>query len=84
MEMFYTHLVRMLDDKNKYWRRNTIILCDGASYHTSEAMRLLYSRHQIPIMFTGPHSYAASPIELFFAAFKKNDINPSKVKTGKE
>ena len=45
MELFYTHLVRMLDDKDKYWRRNTIIMCDGASYHTSEAMRDLYQKH---------------------------------------
>ena len=83
MEMFYTYLVRMLDEKDKYWRRNTIILCDGASYHTSEDMRALYERHQIPILFTGLHSYAASPIELFFAAFKKGDVNPNKIPTGK-
>ena len=34
-------------------------------------------------MFTGPHSYSASPVELLFAHFKADDINPRKLKTGK-
>ena len=37
----------------------------------------------MPIMFTGPHSYDASPIELFFAALKSKDINPLNLPTGK-
>ena len=83
MELFFTHLIKMLDDKSPYWRLDTYIMLDGASYHTSGAMRDFYKRHNIPIIFTGPHSYQASPIELFFAAFKKNDVNPNQVKTGK-
>ena len=31
----------------------------------------------------GPYSYDAAPCELFFAAFKRADINPSKVPLGK-
>ena len=38
---------------------------------------------RIPILFTGPHSYDAVPAELLFAAFKADDINPSKVPQGK-
>ena len=77
-------MIKMLDKKNRYWRRDTIFMLDGASYHTSEGMRDFYKRNNIPILFTGPHSYSASPIELFFAAFKKSDVNPNKVPTGKE
>ena len=47
-------------------------------------MMEFYQKHCIPVMFTGPHSYDASPIELFFAAFKSKDINPSKLPMGKQ
>ena len=57
---------------------------DGAPYHQSVAMLEFYEEHQVPIMFTGPHSYDASPIELFFAAFKSRDINPEQLATGKK
>jgi hypothetical protein len=40
-------------------------------------------RLNVPIIMLGPYSYDAAPIELFFAAFKKADINPSKVPLGK-
>ena len=38
---------------------------------------------RVPIMFTAPHCYSAEPCELWFAAFKKSDINPRHVSTGK-
>jgi hypothetical protein len=38
----------------------------------------------VPVIFTGPHSYAAAPIELLFAHFKAADINPRRLKTGKK
>ena len=38
---------------------------------------------RVPIMMMGPYSYDIAPCELFFAAFKSADINPSKVPTGK-
>ena len=38
---------------------------------------------KMPILFTGTHSYDASPCELWFAHFKKADVNPRHVKTGK-
>ena len=84
MELFFTNFIKLLDEKDKYWRKTTIIMLDGASYHTSESMMRFYKDNRVPLIFTGPHSYAASPIELFFAAFKKDDINPSKVPTGKQ
>ena len=61
-----------------------MILLDGAPYHTSEVMMEFFKEHQVPVMFTGPHSYDASPIELFFAAFKSKDVNPEKLSTGKK
>ena len=46
-------------------------------------MLAFLKKNLVPVMFTGPHSYDASPIELFFAAFKNKDINPDRIKTGK-
>ena len=43
----------------------------------------MYKKLKIPILFTGPHSYDAAPVELYFAHFKAADINPRKVKTSK-
>ena len=34
-------------------------------------------------MLLGPHSYDTAPCELFFAQFKKVDINPRHIPTGK-
>jgi len=83
MEMFLTRLLEQLDAERKDWRTYTLIMMDGAPYHMSAVMMAFYERNKVPVIFTGPHSYDASPIELFFAAFKSKDINPNKFKTGK-
>ena len=38
MELFFSHLIHMLDSKNKNWRRDTLIMLDNAPYHTSKVM----------------------------------------------
>ena len=60
-----------------------MIILDYAPYHTSKTTLRMFQQLQLPICFTGPHSYDASPIELWFAAFKSKDINPRHVKTSK-
>ena len=82
--MYFTNLLKILDKKGKGWRQYTVILLDGAPYHTSDVMMKFFKEYQVPVMFTGPHSYDASPIELFFAAFKSKDVNPEKLSTGKK
>ena len=67
-----------LDQEDAEWRTNTVILLDNAAYHTSDSTLNLMQGLQIPILFTGPHSYDAAPIELLFAAFKSNDLNEEK------
>ncbi len=83
MELFFHSLVRTLDSERPNWRRDTVIVMDNAPYHTSNAALKLFEKLQLPILFTGPHSYAACPCELFFASFKAKDVNPRKAKTGK-
>ena len=84
MEIYFQHLVRILDRERIDWRSDTVIMLDNASYHASKSALSVFARLEIPILFTGPYSYAASPIELFFAAFKSRDINPRKIPTGKK
>ena len=58
-------------------------MMDNATYHTSPSLLKILALLEVPVLYTGPHSYQASPIELFFAAFKADDINPRRVATGK-
>ena len=83
MEIFFQYLVKKLDAENSLWRNTTVVLLDNASYHTSNEAFQVYRKFRIKTIFTGPYSYDASPIELLFAAFKDDDINPRKLKTGK-
>ena len=54
-------------------------MLDNASYHKSDSALRVLRDLDIPVIFTGPHSYLASPCELLFAALKKDDINPRKI-----
>ena len=83
MELFFTRLVMLLDERDLRWRQKMVLMLDNAPYHTSNEMMQFYERNRLPILFTGPHSYAASPVETFFAHFKRTDINPSQLPTGK-
>ena len=76
MELFFRDLARKLDGERKDWRSDTLIVLDNAPYHTSQVTIDLFKNLRLPICFTGPHSYDASPCELMFAHFKAADINP--------
>ena len=60
-----------------------VILVDSASYYQSSDFFEVASRLRLPLMLLGPHSYDAAPCETFFAHFKRVDINPRHVPTGK-
>ena len=83
MELYFNTLIKLLDKKDPGWRSKTIILLDNAPYHSSNDMMAYYEKHRVPLLFTGPHSYAASPIETWFAHFKRGNINQDDLKTGK-
>ena len=83
MEIFFRQLVLKLDAERKGWRKDTVILLDNAPYHTCTTTMNLFEGLEIPILFTGPHSYDAAPCELLFAQFKAADINPNRLPTGK-
>jgi len=83
MEIFFRALVKKLDKERAHWRDDTVLILDGAPYHNSKATMKLLEVLKIPVLFTGPHSYAGVPCELWFSAFKSKDVNPRKVPTAK-
>ena len=84
MRVFLHALIKKLEARDKYWYHNTILMCDNASYHNCASTLQVFEELGMPVLFTGPHSYSASPAELVFAAFKRVDINPRKFPTGKK
>lgn len=83
MDLFLRALVKKLKAERGDWQNNTVMLWDNAPYHSSKATLKVLEQLKIPTLFTGPHSYDASPVELFFAHFKDRDINPRHVPSGK-
>ena len=84
MRIFFNALIKKLESKDKYWYHNKVIMLDNATYHSCKATLQVFEELGVPVLFTGPHSYSACPAELVFAAFKRVDINPRKVPTGKK
>ena len=83
MEIYLHQLAKTLDLERPGWRKNTCLMLDNAPYHSSPSTLRVLEKLKIPVLFTGPHSYDASPCELFFAHFKRADINPNRLATGK-
>jgi hypothetical protein len=83
INLFIRDLVRQLNEGKRNWRKDTLIYWDNAPYHKSAATLKLLEELQVPIMFSGPHSYDTAPCELWFALFKKVNINIHRLKTGK-
>ena len=61
-----------------------MLLLDGARYHTSKATRQALKLIGCNFVISAPYSYDAAPIELYFAYFKKVQINADGEKTGKK
>ena len=83
MMLFISSLAKQLTKEQKDWRSNTVFLLDGASYHKSKETRSMFQSLGISVMLSAPYSYSAAPVELFFANFKKTNINTMCLPTGK-
>ena len=84
MRIFFHALVKRLDAVDRNWYRTHVIMCDNATYHSCGAALRIFEELGVPLHLTGPYSFSASPIELFFAAFKAFDINPLNLPVGKK
>jgi transposase len=68
--LFMTLLCRKLDQDRPDWRETTIIIMDNASYNKTDDCIRHYNSLRIPMIFSGPYSFDASPVEKVFAYFK--------------
>ncbi len=81
--LFIQQLEIKLTTERPGWKEDTVILIDNAKYHSAGLTREYFAHHGIRIMFTGPYSYSGSPVELYFAALKSTNLNPTMHATGK-
>ena len=54
-----------------------------ATYHKTPEMRECYKYLGLKVVLSAPYSYAAAPVELWFARLKQGDLNPDNQPTGK-
>ena len=73
----------MLDAEDPNWRRDAVLLLDGARYHTSWEVREFLYASGVAYFLTAPYSPDASPIEQLFRELKRGDLNPEKLTLGK-
>ena len=61
-----------------------MFLLDNAPYHTSEKTRTVTKALKMRVIYSGPYSYSAAPIELLFAGLKFGELNTESLGTGKK
>ena len=81
--LFWWQLTQRLDAERPGWREDTVFLWDNATYHTSADTLSVIRRLGLKVIFTGPYSYDAVPIETLFSQLKRGDLNPERLPTGK-
>ena len=82
--LFLRHLILKLDLETPGWQEDSVILMDNAAYHVSEQAREYLRKMQVPVMFSGPYSYSAAPIETLFSLLKLGELNKEHKSTGKK
>ncbi len=83
MSLYIKELVKLLDNKDRNWRKTHLFLVDGAAYHQATSTFNVLRNLHIPFMLLSPFSYDAAPIEKIFNALKSSDINPDLLPTAK-
>ena len=81
--LFLMNMVKILDNEDPNWRDNTIFLWDNAPYHTSVETKKIIHRLGLQIIFSGPYSFSAAPIETLFSGLKFGELNTEDSSTGK-
>ena len=62
--------------------KETVILFDGAGYHTTkETIQAAYAQG-FQVIFSGPYSYDAAPCESVFAVLKQGIIRTASLSLG--
>ena len=82
--LYFKWLILKLDKQDKDWKKKTILLLDGATYHRSKETRNYLASKGVTVVIGGPYAFAAAPIEYFFSALKNTNLNPEGLRTGKK
>ena len=81
--LFLKQLIDKLDEEMPDWQDDTVILWDNAANHASSETMNTINRLGLQVIFSGPYSYSAAPIETLFSALKMGEINHDDSSTGK-
>lgn len=84
MMIYLIHLVNQLDQERSSWRDDTVLLLDGARYHTGSEVREYLRKLELQVIWSGPYSYSTAPIETVFSALKFGQLNQDRKPTGKK
>ena len=84
MEIYLIELVKMLDNEDKNWRKDTVIIWDNASYHGHPRTKSLLETLKVPLLRLGPYSFSIASSELLFARLKTSDLYSGEIKVGKK
>jgi hypothetical protein len=77
MRLYLSKLAMTLDGMRPNWRQDTVIQLDNAKYHKSEIVQKHIQMLEMPVIYGGPYGYSCMSTELFFAYFKRGQINPT-------
>ena len=82
--LFLHNFTKILDQETPGWQEDSIIFWDNAAYHSSDETKATVAQLGLKVIFSGPYSYSAAPIELLFGGMKIGEINPDGQATGKK
>ena len=81
--LFLKHLVAALDADRPGWQDDTVVLWDNATYHASAETQSIVRKLGLQVVYSGPYSFSAAPIETLFSGLKRGELNPDNIATGK-
>ena len=81
--LFLNQLVKILDAEEPGWQEESILLWDNAPYHSSGDTLGIINKLGLQVIYSGPYSYSAAPIETLFSGLKLGEMNPDNDPTGK-
>lgn len=84
MLVFLIELVKQLDTERPSWKDDTVLLLDGARYHTGSRVREYMRKLELQVIWSAPYSFSTAPIEMVFSTLKFGELNPEKQPTGKK
>ena len=84
MMVYLQYLLDLLDLERPSWKDDTVLLLDGARYHTGSQVREYLRKLEVQVIWSGPYSYSTAPIEMVFGALKFGELNMDKKATGKK